>query len=303
MNSVKKNLNFFKMRVRILFAITKAVLAKVIAKKNTCNDKKHKKSQVISIRSVILTLEDHGISSTDTILIHSSFNALGRFVEKPNEVISELKMWMTDTGTILFPTFTMASTQYNEVNSHSKFVLDKIKIRTGVLPHFASKDRDFQRSLHPTHSVVGFGKYSNELLEEHGKDGTATGVTSPFYKMMKYKGKIVNLGVGLNQTTAVHTIEEVPNLFFPIRSLSTKNFNVSVSHEGRSENFKIKPLRPELYYIRDVDQIKTPLLEAGGIVEFEFGDGMIQIIDCVLLYKTLCELASDGETIYGKWYC
>ena len=121
--------------------------------------------------------------------------------------------------------------------------------------------------------------------------------------MMKIKGKIINLGVGLNQTTAVHIVEEVPDLNFPINSVSAKNFNVSVTHQGRSEKFEIKPLRPELYYIRDVDQIKGPLLKVGGIVEFEYGDGVVQIIDCALLYKTLCELARDGETIYGKWYC
>lgn len=303
MNIVKKNVNYFKMKIRIFFVITKAVFVKVSATLDLSNKKIPKKKQVISIRSLISKLEDHGISSKDTILIHSSFKALGRFVERPDEIISELKLWMTDTGTILFPTFTMASTQYNEVSSHSKFDLDKIRITTGVLPHFASKDRDFVRSLHPTHSVVAFGKYSQELLDEHGKDGTATGITSPFYKMMNYNGKIVNLGVGLNQTTAVHVIEEVPNLFFPIRSVSKKKFNVNVSYNGRSENFKIKPLCAELYHIRDVDQIKAPLLEAGGIVEFEYGDGMIQIIDCVILYKTLSELASNGETIYGKWHC
>lgn len=303
MNIVKKGANILKMKAKIFTAVTKKLLGKFISnKKSACSNQIEKTPEVISVKSLISKLEEHGISSQDTILIHSSFKALGKFIERPNKIISELKSWMADGGTILFPTFTMASTQYNEVSSHSTFDLDNKKITTGVLPGFASKDKGFQRSFHPTHSVVGFGKYSGELLDEHGKDGTATGVTSPFYKMMQFNGKIINLGVGLNQTTAVHSIEEVPSGFFPIRSISNKSFNVSVSKGGRSESFKIKPLRPELYHIRDVEQLKTPLIEAGALVEIEFGDGIIQIIDSVLLYKTLKKLTSKGETIYGKWF-
>ena len=104
---------------------------------------------------MISKLEEHGITSQDTLMIHSSYKALGKFTEKPHEVINELKNWMKDGGTLLFPTFTMASNQYKELCKHSEFDLDNLKITTGVLPHFASNNEDFQRSFHPTHSVVG----------------------------------------------------------------------------------------------------------------------------------------------------
>lgn len=289
--------------IKICAAIIKKVLSKYIFNEQSVHIHEIEKTpKVFSVKSLILKLEENGVSSEDTIFIHSSYKALGKFVERPSLIISELKEWMSDRGTIMFPVFTMASTQYNELNSQTEFDLKRKKITTGVLPGFAVKDESFRRSLHPTHSVAGFGKHSIELLEDHGKDGTATGTSSPFYKMMKYRGKIINLGVGLNQTTAVHSIEENPSVFFPIRTIENTIFNVSVSDGERTEHFKIKPLRSELFYIRDVDQLKIPLINSGALVEIEFGDGIIQIIDSVLLYETLKELANKGETIYGKWF-
>lgn len=303
MDFIKKIANLLKLKTRIFIVLIKRIFSKkFIRNTNISKNYKEKIPKIISIESLISELEEHGVSSNDVLFIHSSYKALGRFVEKPNEIISKLKIWMADRGTLLFPAFTMASSQHNEISSNSEFNLDSLRITTGVLPFFAAKDKDFHRSFHPTHSVVSYGKYSRELLNEHGQDGTATGITSPFYKMIKHEGKIINLGVGLNQTTAVHTIEEVPNIFFPIKTVSKKEFNVSISKESCTKNFQIKPLAPGLHNIRDVDQVKPALHDAGALVEFKFGDGVIQIIDSNLLYITLKNLSINGKTIYGKWF-
>jgi len=53
--------------------------------------------------------------------------------------------------------------------------------------------------------------------------------------------------------------------------------------------------------IRDVDRIKGELIESNGLTEFEFGCGIVQVIDATVLYEVLVRLARKGETIYGKW--
>ena len=77
--------------------------------------------------------------------------------------------------------------------------------------------------------------------------------TSPFYKMMQYNGKILNLGVNLETTTAVHIVEQVPGVYFPIRTSYKKKFNVKVTQKGCSQNLEILSLRPNLFRIRKVE--------------------------------------------------
>ena len=79
---------------------------------------------------------------------------------------------------------------------------------TGVLTEVFRTRYATRRSIHPTHSVAGFGPAVDTLLSRHQVDDTPVSENSPYGLMRDYETYILMIGVGLESVTAIHLPEE-----------------------------------------------------------------------------------------------
>ena len=94
-----------------------------------------------------------GLDGTETILIHSSMKAIGD-VEGGAETVLDTWMEYFKGGLLLLPTHT-----WKTVNEdHPVFDSKKEPSCVGILTNLFMKRAGVVRSLHPTHSMAGFGK-------------------------------------------------------------------------------------------------------------------------------------------------
>ncbi len=149
-------------------------------------------------------LKNLGITSTDVILMHSSLSSLGYVEGGANTVIQTL-LSVLSQGTLLVPALSYSSVtaenpvfSVNETPSCVGKISETFRLTSGVI-----------RSVHPTHSVCGIGKYAAEILSKHINSTTPAGANSPFALLPKYGGKILMLGCGLRPNTSMHAIEEL----------------------------------------------------------------------------------------------
>ena len=153
-----------------------------------------------------------GISSGDLLVVHSSFKSLG-YVEGGAEcVIAALKDAVGEEGTLVFPTFTYA-TSYAD----SYFSNLETPSCVGYLSEFFRKTEGVIRTNHPTHSVAIWGKLREELRAGVELDDTPMGVHSPYRKFAKYGGKILMLGCSLAHNSFMHAMEEVVDAPYALR--------------------------------------------------------------------------------------
>lgn len=145
-----------------------------------------------------------GIKSDDTILVHSSLSSLG-YVDGGADTVIDTLLSVLSEGTLLVPSLSFESVtlenpvfSVNDTPSCIGKISDTFRKREGVI-----------RSIHPTHSVCGMGKYANEILSQHIETSTPAGDKSPFALLPKYNGKILMLGCGLRPNTSMHAIEEL----------------------------------------------------------------------------------------------
>lgn len=154
--------------------------------------------------SIIADLKKLGIVSTDVILMHSSLSSLGYVEGGANTVINAL-LEVLFQGTLLVPALSYSSvTAENPV-----FSVNETPSCVGKISETFRRRSDVIRSVHPTHSVCGFGKYANEILSKHINSTTPAGPDSPFALLPQYGGKILMLGCGLRPNTSMHAIEEL----------------------------------------------------------------------------------------------
>ena len=146
-----------------------------------------------------------GIRENAVLLVHSSLRSLGKLEGGAETVVQTLLDVLGKDGTLLFPALSFKDVTLD----HPYFDVRETPSCVGALPEYFRQHEGTERSLHPTHSVCGVGKYAKELLSGHENDKTPCGSNSPFHKLPHYQGKILFLGCGLRPNTSMHAIEEL----------------------------------------------------------------------------------------------
>ena len=130
-----------------------------------------------------------GISSHDTLLVHSSMKAVGQ-VEGGADTVLDALTEVVSEGLLILPTHSWNTMGKN----HLLFDPLTEPSCVGVLTNLFFKRPGVLRSLHATHSVAAFGKDAAEYVagEEH----------------VHRRAKILFLGCGLFRNTFLHGVEE-----------------------------------------------------------------------------------------------
>jgi aminoglycoside 3-N-acetyltransferase len=152
-------------------------------------------------------LRDIGVKEGDVVLVHSSLSSLGYVPGGASSVLEGLHQTVGEKGTLLLPALS-----YETVTPENPyFDVLRTPSNVGAIPEYFRKNIAQKRSMNPTHSVSGLGRFAHELLSEHSLDDTPCGEHSPFQKLPKYNGKILFMGCGLSPNTSMHAIEEHVN--------------------------------------------------------------------------------------------
>jgi aminoglycoside 3-N-acetyltransferase len=166
------------------------------------------------------------VAEDAVLLVHSAIRGLSHQGYRA-EALIEAMITHVSSGTLLMPTMTWrtvtpANPVWDEMATPSHTGIMSEIFRTGYATH---------RSLHPTHSVAGWGKHAQVLLAGHHLGTTPVPATSPYGLMRDYPSYILLLGVDLETCTSIHHPEEMvaPDLYVkPIEesepySLRTRN--------------------------------------------------------------------------------
>src|SRR5205814_935821 len=97
-------------------------------------------------------------------------------------LITILKDALTPDGTLLVPTSPFIGWQEDYIASKPTFDVRRTPSRMGLMTELFRRMPDTVRSLHPTHSVAGWGAHAEELLSTHHL-GETFGETSPFCRI------------------------------------------------------------------------------------------------------------------------
>jgi aminoglycoside 3-N-acetyltransferase len=161
-------------------------------------------------------LERAGVARDGALVVHSAIAGLSRRGFRAEGVIETLLEYMR-AGNLFMPTMTWRTVtpdhpDWDEIETPS---------HTGVLTEIFRKRYALARSIHPTHSVAGFGPAARMLLSRHHVDDTPVSGNSPYGLLRDYETHILMIGVGLEAATAIHLPEETINAELYVRPADT----------------------------------------------------------------------------------
>jgi len=244
---------------------------------------------------------DLGIASGDTVLVHSGISHLGKVVGGPRSVFEVIRDAVGEHGHVLYPVFPFDSLMYTYLASAPTFDVRSAGSRMGSLTTYALTIPGGVRSVHPTHSVLAFGRAARDLCGEHHLCSTPFGERSPFARLVAANGKILLLGVGLNSTTSFHRTEDRLGDLFPVKVYLPGVFKVScVDAQGASLSVTTPSHDPFISQVRDCDLVKNDFVRSGVLREKPLGNGTVAAIDAAAMDRLLEELCRQQMTIYGR---
>ena len=215
-------------------------------------------------------LEGMGITRRDTVLIHTSYKALGEVEGGPDAFLDAFCEYL-DEGLFLVPTHT-----WGVVNAeHPIYSVRETVPNIGLIPRIAAFRPDGVRSLHPTHSMWGHGRGAADFLrgEEHAE--TPAPVGGAWSRLGDVGAKILLIGVGLNRHTYIHAVDELAALDDRLhedawevtvidREGNTYTHPYRSHHNTGSENF---------------GNFEQMLTEGGAIAHGRLGDAEVMVVD------------------------
>lgn len=264
-------------------------------------------------------LESMGLKGDETILIHSSMKAIGAVDGGADTVLDAWMEYFKD-GLLLLPTHTWKTVNadnpvYNPQTTPSC---------VGLLTNMFMKREGVIRSLHPTHSMAGYGKNAAEYLACEEYNNTPCTPGGCYDRLKDAGGKVLLVGVGHERNTYIHSVEEVLNV--PNR-LSDMPMELVIELQEESNNSgKLPPYNRDdgwkkhtdnrLYrkvYVRkhynaqqphiseDFVKLNQIFLDRGVVRKVKFGDADSLLCDAKGMFNIVRQvIASDPECIVTK---
>src|SRR5580704_15389975 len=157
-------------------------------------------------------LQRVGVPRDGALIVHSAIATLSRRGFRAEAIIEALLDYMCD-GNLFMPTMTWRTV----TPEHPDWDELETPSHTGVLTEIFRTRYAVSRSIHPTHSVAGWGPAAPLLLSRHHLESTPVSGNSPYGLMRDYDAYVLMIGVGLECCTAIHLPEETVNVALYVR--------------------------------------------------------------------------------------
>lgn len=205
--------------------------------------------------ALLPVLKQFGVPRNAALVVHSAIGGLSRQGLRA-ETMCEVLLDYVSAGNLFMPTMTWRTVTLD----HPHWDEIATPSHTGVLTEVFRTRYAVARSIHPTHSVAGWGPAAPLLLSRHHIDATPVSTNSPYGLMRDYDTYVFMIGVGLECCTAIHLPEEIINSDLYVRPADQTELYECRDRNGVKHAVRLRR-HPRLD--RDFPQFSQPLAEQG----------------------------------------
>lgn len=248
----------------------------------------------ITLEEIFNIFKKLGLTPADLVFFQSSFDDLHNVNFKPIDLLNRFLKFFNKSGGLFVPSFTNPQDSPNWI-----FDYKKEPTYTGLFNEFFRREKKVLRSLHPRHSICGFGRLKYKILKDHEKCKYACGKNSPFDKLRKYKNsKILTLGLPKGYISFLHWMDDIEQEKFKPRlhENTPKIYKYYKKNKviGKIYDYQIKEeFRKNLNYkkiINSIPQNKIIFINYKGI--------LIGVYSMHKISRHLLDLKKLGKSMY-----
>jgi len=240
---------------------------------------------MLNFKELLAGFEQSGVKKGETLMVHTSYKALGGVEGGADTVIDALRELAGPRGTLLFPNFNFQS--WTELHY---FDILETPSRMGAITEIARLRPDAKRTPHPIYSFAVLGARAGEFAA--AEDVEAYGPNSAFAVFHRTNGTIVSIGLDFNSTFSMHHYIEY-NVGCDYRRI--KEFSGIYVDCDRKPQVKMYSM-----FVRKDDSVKTyinpgmdELLAAGVIKEIRVGEAKVHFATARDFYDNMSVIVRE----------
>lgn len=268
-------------------------------------DSKRARLQLNNFRYIITNDEIDklfiNLNVNSDLMIHSSFPDIGK-IKSQKYIVNKIYEIINNNHTVLFPAIPIKGSTLDYLKKENEIDFRTLSNAMGYLSVKFEKEKDSYRSLNPTHSVVAIGQRAEWYTSEHHYDETPFTIKSPYYKLLKSRGKILMFGATLDHLTILHVVEDMLGSLFPY-NIYSKSYTVKIITKN-NENFisKYRTHNKLSGILRDNTKVNKFIKELPSTKVYKVGAGEVVLIDSKDLFILVLNLMKQGISTMGRVY-
>ncbi|MEO8656291.1 MAG: AAC(3) family N-acetyltransferase [Ramlibacter sp.] len=245
------------------------------------------------------TLVSLRLTTGDTLLVHSSFDAFEGFQGKPSDVLTELQQLVGGSGLLMMPTMTFSGTAVDYARANPVVDLARVPSRMGLLTEMFRRSPGVVRSVHPTHPVAIWGDDAAAVAAGHYLATTPCGAGSPFDALRKRQGKIVLLGTSIGVLTYYHLLEELLERDLPVGAFTAEVFTLRCKlRDGTEVQTQGRLFEPAVSRRRNLHKMVPGLKQAGAWREARVGALKVVVLAAADVEREVRRMCEQGIYCY-----
>lgn len=258
------------------------------------------KGEGLTLDELILQLRSCGLKAGDSVLVHSSFSKIGYVEGGTKTFVDGLLAVIGPSGNLLMPSSPNPGYQLDYIRNLKQFDVQNDPSKMGAITEYFRKLPGVLRSESPTEPVCCFGPKAAWFTNGHLGEITPYTSNSPFARLAEANGKILYVGVTLdNAGTSLHVLEDaVADFKYPV--YYPEVFHVSVKQtDGTIVPVSVKVHNPEQSAKRKCDGL-LPLFEAKEVMtRSKIGNAQTLVFDAAKMLDVMIEeYQENGVTMY-----
>lgn len=145
-------------------------------------------------KDIVAAMARMGMKPGDVVCIHASMKEFYNYQGTATELIDTLTEYLTEEGTLMMPA--MPFTDFHDVDLDN-YIFNPATDKTaaGFLAETFRNYPHVKRSINTQHSVCAWGKHALWLTKDHHLGKNCWDESSPYYRMAKLNGLVINLGM------------------------------------------------------------------------------------------------------------
>jgi len=247
-------------------------------------------------------LRTMGLTSGDTVLMHSSFNVHNGFQGGPQQVIDCILNIIGPCGNLLMVSMPYGGSSFAYLKDRPIFDVRRSTSRMGIISEIFRTDKNVLRSLSPSHPILAFGPKAKWIISDHEKTMYPCGRGSPFEKILKLKAKTLLFDMtSRGISTFFHHVEDTFKEHLPVKLYDDEPLEATVidSHGNR---IKVKSyvFSSEARRIRTPRLLKRELLRSEGITSSRIGNTKLTLVDLNKAVDCARKIVESGNYLYNE---
>lgn len=232
-------------------------------------------------------------------MVHSAMSKIGFLENGPKTFVDALLEVVGESGTICMPSSPVKTLQLLHMQNAPVFDVKNTPSAMGAITEYFRKLPKTHRSLHPTEPVCANGRLAKDFTASHFGAITPYGENSPWKKLMDADGKILYIGVTLdNAGTHLHTLEDAVDFKYPVYADTIFTAKM-VDETGAEKTMKTKVHNPEFSKRRKCDDL-IPIFENEKVLEkHTLGRANVLLLDAKKMFTAMVSgYKKSGITMY-----